>query len=350
MSSKYAYVTLVMLGDNYVPGAIVLGHSLRQVSPSIDRVVMVSEVSEEAIIQLEKLWIVQEVPLLTFKSKPFLITNPKQKKRYASWMNSSYTKWQSLNLTNYDKIFFLDADTIVLKNIDAVFQLPTPAGVFANPWITGSYNRLWPGKLIHNKDIDRAFSLKGSVVVANSILLSPSTEDYKGVINMVRNQQPFGFKVYSANDEQAISKYYYTINKQWTVLPFALNTIPWYLNLVNPLAIVDDRKERNAKLSANDILMSDIPLVIHYFGDTKVWDMDPHDPKIWPDIYAWWTLALNYIQLKTHTAQERTLLQNMFKVRNVQTLPKKCFYCSYLKLDDDHHMFDTNSKLSCPQL
>ena len=45
-----------------------------------------------------------------------------------------------LNFTEYDKIIFLDADTIVTKNIDNVFAIDSPAGVFINPW-TNKYNK-----------------------------------------------------------------------------------------------------------------------------------------------------------------------------------------------------------------
>jgi hypothetical protein len=47
-SSKYAYVTLVMLGDLYIAGAIVLAHSIRRCGSTVDLVVLVTpDVSDE---------------------------------------------------------------------------------------------------------------------------------------------------------------------------------------------------------------------------------------------------------------------------------------------------------------
>ena len=39
---KYAYVTLVMLGDLYIAGAIVLAHSIRKCGSKVDLVVLVT--------------------------------------------------------------------------------------------------------------------------------------------------------------------------------------------------------------------------------------------------------------------------------------------------------------------
>lgn len=38
------------------------------------------------------------------------------------------------NLTDYEKVLFVDADKIVLSNCDSLFDLRAPAGTFSSPW------------------------------------------------------------------------------------------------------------------------------------------------------------------------------------------------------------------------
>ncbi len=375
----YAYVTLIMFGDTYVPGALVLGYSLKQVS-SVDRICMVtSDVSVIAKKHLSEFFIIKLIPYLNFKSKPFLISTAEQKKRYSSWISASYTKWQMLSFTAYDKVFFLDADTIVLKNIDEVFQFNTPAGVFTNPWsetyqkrgFLNPYKMIKPGEKIPRTNIDRAFKSRSSVVVGNSVLLSPDSDDHIGLLDMLGSNSGgdgFGRNVYSGNDEQAITWYYNSIGKQWTMLPPSLNTIPWHSNLINPDKTVklsasknlQEEKNDLPRLSKENILRAKIPLVIHFFGAQNVWDMNPFDPKAWIDIFAWWTLAFNYSRDYSPEPFIEKLFnrsaicdnQRLFSTteKNNKDLLKKCYWCKYLGLPYDHYIFDGNSNLICPQL
>lgn len=55
------------------------------------------------------------------------IRNPKaEKKAYNEWNYSKFRLWQ---LTDYEKIIFIDADLIILKNIDSLFKLPEVSAV-----------------------------------------------------------------------------------------------------------------------------------------------------------------------------------------------------------------------------
>ncbi|PWA37586.1 Glycosyl transferase, family 8 [Artemisia annua] len=50
------------------------------------------------------------------------IRNPKAKKdKYNAW---NYTKFRLWQLTDYEKIIFIDADLLILRNIDFLFQMP----------------------------------------------------------------------------------------------------------------------------------------------------------------------------------------------------------------------------------
>ncbi|KAK7258665.1 hypothetical protein RIF29_24247 [Crotalaria pallida] len=107
-----AYVTL-LYGDEFLLGVRVLGKSIRNTGSNKDMVVLVSDgVSDFAknLLQADG-WIVEKISLLA---------NPNRVRPTRFW--GVYTKLKIFNMTNYKKVVYLDADTIVVKNIDDLFK------------------------------------------------------------------------------------------------------------------------------------------------------------------------------------------------------------------------------------
>ncbi|PIA36439.1 hypothetical protein AQUCO_03400370v1 [Aquilegia coerulea] len=110
--SSEAYATL-LYGDEFLLGVRVLGKSIRESGSTKDMVVLVSDgVSDYAkkLLQADG-WIVEMISLLA---------NPNQVRPTRFW--GVYTKLKIFNMTNYKKVVYLDADTIVVKNIDDLFK------------------------------------------------------------------------------------------------------------------------------------------------------------------------------------------------------------------------------------
>lgn len=110
--SEDAYVTL-LYGDEFVLGVRVLGKSIRDTGSTKDMVALVSDgVSDysKRLLQAEG-WKVELISLLA---------NPNQVRPKRFW--GVYTKLKIFNMTAYRKIVYLDADTIVVKNIEDLFQ------------------------------------------------------------------------------------------------------------------------------------------------------------------------------------------------------------------------------------
>ncbi|XP_024025163.1 inositol phosphorylceramide glucuronosyltransferase 1 [Morus notabilis] len=110
--SDEAYVTL-LYGDEFLLGVRVLGKSIRDTRSTKDMVVLVSDgVSDYAMKLLEADgWIVTKISLLA---------NPNQVRPKRFW--GVYTKLKIFNMTNYKKVVYLDADTIVVKSIEDLFK------------------------------------------------------------------------------------------------------------------------------------------------------------------------------------------------------------------------------------
>lgn len=109
-----AYATL-LYGDEFLLGVRVLGKSLRNVGATKDMVVLVSQgVSAEAIDMLKaERWIVKRIGL---------VENPNDKRTRPARFWGVYTKLEVFNLTEYKKVVYLDADTIVIRPLEELFE------------------------------------------------------------------------------------------------------------------------------------------------------------------------------------------------------------------------------------
>jgi glycogenin len=115
---EYAYVTTLCGGDAYLPGVEVLGHSLMASGTREARLAMVTpDVSTDARGRLgAQGWTLVDVDPI---ENPLPETVPLYP-RFAK----TFTKLRAFGLANVSKIVLLDADTVVLRNIDDLFERP----------------------------------------------------------------------------------------------------------------------------------------------------------------------------------------------------------------------------------
>lgn len=142
--SKFAWVTL-LTQPGYLPGVEALARSLRASGSQWPLVVMVTATIDAATRQQlrEQACVVHEVPVIG--------PNPALAHRYA---NARFAEvWSKLavwTLTGYERVVFLDADMLVIKNMDELFTLPLTNGAIAachacrcNPQHIASYPASW---------------------------------------------------------------------------------------------------------------------------------------------------------------------------------------------------------------
>ncbi|KAL3617383.1 UDP-glucuronate:xylan alpha-glucuronosyltransferase 1 [Castilleja foliolosa] len=112
---REAYATILHSAHDYVCGAITAAQSIRMSGSTRDLVILVDEtISEYHRSGLELAgWKVRTIKR---------IRNPKaEKDAYNEWNYSKFRLWQ---LTDYDKVIFIDADLLILRNIDFLFGMP----------------------------------------------------------------------------------------------------------------------------------------------------------------------------------------------------------------------------------
>jgi alpha-N-acetylglucosamine transferase len=115
---RRAYVTMICGGDAYGPGVEALGNSLRATGSGESRVVMATSDVSPPMRQrfAAEGWIVRDVD-------PVANPSPESSRLFPRF-EQTFTKLRAWELTEYDKVIFLDADTIVLRNLDRFFERP----------------------------------------------------------------------------------------------------------------------------------------------------------------------------------------------------------------------------------
>lgn len=104
MDKKFAYVTLATT-ESFLYGAHLLDYSLKRVKSKYPLIIMVTENLTEFLKED-----------CTYRLIPYYqFDNPT--KRYVDTIN----KLQCFNLTEFDKVFFIDADIFVIQNLDSIF-------------------------------------------------------------------------------------------------------------------------------------------------------------------------------------------------------------------------------------
>ncbi|XP_031124404.1 UDP-glucuronate:xylan alpha-glucuronosyltransferase 2-like isoform X2 [Ipomoea triloba] len=115
VAKKEAYATVLHSSQNYVCGAITLAQSLLRTGTKRDLILLldstIPETKREALAKAG--WKLQFIKR---------IRNPRAEKK--SYNEYNYSKLRLWQLTDYDKVIFVDSDVIVLRNIDFLFNFP----------------------------------------------------------------------------------------------------------------------------------------------------------------------------------------------------------------------------------
>lgn len=328
--SNHAFVLLVMKGDSYMLGAMVCAFSLMNVKTTKDIVLMVTDDVSDDIINCAKHVFTTIVRVPYIQINALKLRTVKQQMLYESWKNVSPTKWNCLAL-DYEKVIFIDADKIVFRNIDHLFDLATPAGTFSSPHsspykLNGMANPYL--NIPHGSIVPKALVKKGLhtnhcfTVIATTIVLSPSLREYETLLDICNSDEKFGYHTCNSMiDEQLIAHFYSTIlQKDFTNIHQKYNYIPWH----------------------KEWLEGETPYLFHYFG-IKPWELERDS---WSDLEVWYTI----VKLLLKTIPDKDVVNKLYQLyRPTQVdkpIIKKCCWCNSL----EHLMISEDGKLECDKL
>lgn len=239
MSKKYAYVTTLYGNNEYFLGTLMLGYSLSKINSSFDKVVLVtSDVNENIKNILKDFFIVIDIEYIKVSTINFVEKNGR--------FEEVFTKLQALTLEQYDKILLLDSDMYILKNMDHLFDVQAPAGLFR------SLN-MKDKPILGDKINDQYIKIKGGkihgIVNAGLLLLEPSRDELKSILNEVNSKLNYSL----LNPEQEYLSWRY--RNKWH-----------YIGKEYNYQFSDAINQKN-KLSIHDIYN------LHYSWVLKPWDL-----------------------------------------------------------------------------
>lgn len=125
---RFAYVTLLFGGDAYLPAAINLAYSLKKQKTKADLVIMITPDVKDKARKILKIFFDQIIKIdYIVPGKGFL--HQTLMKRFPHY-EKQYTKLHIFRLTEYEKVVYLDADTIAMRHFDHLFTLDPPSTTY----------------------------------------------------------------------------------------------------------------------------------------------------------------------------------------------------------------------------
>ena len=186
--NNYRYITLLS-DDSYIFGVILLHESLKKVNTQYPLEVLVtSNVSKPILNILEQLDLTYYVTDAIEKPE-FINYNKHIQPRFTKTWALCLTKLKIFGMTQFDKLIFLDADIMVLKNLDHLFEYPHMTSA-----LDGEYFNLWPDDPHFNSGI---------------LIISPNKKEYNQLIDYITN---FSLDIWNKKqciaDQELLNLYY----------------------------------------------------------------------------------------------------------------------------------------------
>ena len=139
---KYSYVCAIT-SEAYYPGVCALAYSLKKVNAQYPLTVVVPDNAEANLFSMIKK-LKLRVITMPYVDIPVEFLNDNTPERW----KHTFFKLQVFNLTEFDKIVFLDLDMIIIRNIDDLFQKSHMTAVAAGHCIHDSWTRLNSGLMV----------------------------------------------------------------------------------------------------------------------------------------------------------------------------------------------------------
>ena len=215
----------VLSTNNYLEGVLVLNNNLKKLNSKYDLLCLINEtITEESKRILEE----NNIKYKEFKSV-------KYKVQHTSIWNNTFDKFNIFLLEEYEKVVYLDADLLILENLDFLFDYDTPAMVIDRPNYTDRYN-------------------------SGVLVIKPDKEVFKILVRMKEQQSLYNKLI---GDQDILNDYYLETSK--------INRIPDEYNVLR--TITKEKDENGLYKVTKNALINNIK-VIHYVGKNKPFQID----------------------------------------------------------------------------
>ena len=186
MDRNYTFIS-VLTTDSYLPGSLVLNASLKSVNSQYPlHVLLTPNISKNLVNILNK-------NLISHSTLSQKINNPSDVDVHHRWF-STYSKLAIFDQTQYKKIVYVDADMLILRNIDELFKCAHMSATNA-------------GSMLPRKKDQRHLNLNsGLIVIEPSHLLF---NDMMSKVGKIENMElGGGNKPIRGSDQDFINAYF----------------------------------------------------------------------------------------------------------------------------------------------
>ncbi|OZJ05079.1 hypothetical protein BZG36_02087 [Bifiguratus adelaidae] len=222
-----AWLVLLTKDNNYVQGIKVLWASLRRVGTAYPMVVMYTPQTISART-------VDDLSTLGIRMRPIEFLRPRQKMDYIfERFQDNWTSMRAWELVEYDKVAMLDADMLVVKNIDELMDVQVEVGSVAachactcNPMKIPSYPPDWvPESCAYTGETKEAATIatpltKSDYFNGGLIILRPSQETMDHIVDAFNNYADLASLKFVEQDFLNI-----VFKHKWTPLPYTYNAL-----------------------------------------------------------------------------------------------------------------------------
>jgi glycogenin glucosyltransferase len=212
---KTAYVTMLCGGDRYVPGAEVLGRSLRASGTRAELVLLATaDVTRVGRARLRAQgWSIRDVAP---------IPSPHPEAHMLPRFADVFTKLRAWELEEFDRVVLLDADTLVLRNVDELFDRPAFAAA-PDFFLPDRFN-------------------------SGVVVLAPSRATFADMVQALDGEA--GAEGYDGGDQGFLNAYFanwYSMPREHR-LPVGYNTPNFIFQFLHGHPTVRERVEREVKI------------------------------------------------------------------------------------------------------
>ena len=266
MEANRAYIT-VLSNDEYLIGVLCLNQSLKNVKSKYPLVVLVNDkVSKQAkeVLGENK---IETVEVKSFKLPDWIIERNKMK--HANWSNT-FEKLSIFELTEFDKLVFLDSDMFVRNNIDELFEKPDmSATVDRNDTVLvkENYQKLTSGMLVFEPKVGMISEFMSIINDENIKNKYQSIGDqdiiqlyYKNWEDKKELHLPVKYNMFFGDIEYYVNKEIYSLD-DISIIHFITSNKPWkyseneiktkYLDWLEEVANKDYEKNKLEEIREN---------------------------------------------------------------------------------------------------
>ncbi|KAH7883276.1 glycosyltransferase family 8 protein [Phlebopus sp. FC_14] len=241
---RKAYVTLLTKAS-YLPGVLVLEHTLRSVDSRYPLVVMVTPALTQDVRDILTRRGISMVDIASLQPPEGLHTLPSHDARFAD----TWTKLRAFELVDYDRVVLLDADMIVMRKMDELMELSLPKDHIAaahvcacNPRKLPHYPADWVPENCAYTPLEHPTALTTPTAITDTsprpysllnsglVVLNPSAELAHAVYNHLYTSSLV--PTWSFPDQDLLSDFF---KARWQPLPWCYNALKTLMLIHKPL-------------------------------------------------------------------------------------------------------------------